>query len=264
MIYQQVLPKVRRTGMETMAVGYIRTTLYSKAVPLFGPDRMVRIRATRALNKQRKREDIEFLSAVWSGQVRYTVDWTRGQQGAFPDRVIRRLLDERKVSDMIVQKAEVFVSCPVGVDLLNAELDQRYDAMPKGTERIRFEPSDRLLLTFENNPSDEATRLAWVNELNAKARAQLSADIGVLDLTGIQTERSLKYGEKEDWSMNDTRLLRALLRTMRKEAWPEAERFVESGGVKHVAAPFAIRVYQRERADAWRLADNQEVNGGDP
>lgn len=243
-----------------MCVGYIRTTTYKRLVPLLGPERITRIDGSRRLVKQRKREEIQFLTAIWSGQTTYSMDWRKGQTGPFPVKVMNRLLEERKVADMVIQTAEVLVESRAAIDLLNGILRERYE-VAKGTAQVFLEPTDRILLRFENNPSAEACHLPYVEALNADVRSTLNATTGVMDLKSIRTERWLKYGEREEWDINDIVLLRTLLRTLHKEGWAEAERFVEDDGVRHVAAPFAVRIYTKHSKVGWQLSDFEEVNG---
>jgi hypothetical protein len=247
------------TTQNVMAVGYIRTTTYKRLVPLLGPERITRITGSRRLLKQRRREDIQFLTAIWSGQTTYSIDWRKGQQGPFPVRVMNRLLEERKVTDMVVQAVDALVESPAAISHLNTILKARYEGTRMA--QVLLEPTDRILLHFENNPSDDACHLPYIEALNSDVRQSLNSTTGVMDLKSIRTERWLKYGEREEWDLNDITLLKTLLRTLHKDGWPEAERFVEEGGVRHVASPFAVRIYTKHSKVGWELSAFEEVNG---
>jgi hypothetical protein len=249
--------------METLVVGYIRTATYRKVLGLLKAERITRFIARRALQKQTHKEEVEFLTCIRTTDTRYSIDWSRGTQGAFPVKVLYRLLNERKVTEMLVQSAEVMVESPEAVVLLNQDLEQRFQQKHTPTSQRQYlDPKDHLLLTFVNNPANEAVSLEYVQDLNAEARKILSSPIGVMDLKSMRTERALAYGEKEEWDLNDPRLVRILLKTLDRSGWPETERFVTTGGIRHVASPTAIRTYRKTSGERWQLAENEEVGNG--
>ena len=247
---------------ETFAQAYIRTATYRQVVGLMRPERISRFVATRRLGKQTTTESIQFLTQRTFKHIHYEVDWKRGEQGAFPVRVLNRLLEERKVHDMLVTTVTAFVECPGAIERLNVQIRERYEELHTPDNRREWlKPTDKVFMRWGINSSDEAAKLYAVDQLNAAARQVIHGAIGVMDLKSITTERSLKYGEKERWDLNDDTLLRSLLRTLDREGWPESERMVEINGIRHIASPFALRIYHREKAEGWKLQREEEVNG---
>ena len=242
-------------------VGYIRTTCYTKTIGMFRPERVFRLQGIRQLYRRSKRETAAHgcvIFEVTTGE-RYIIDYDRKKKAEFPDKGVLRMLRERKLTDFIVGGVVMEFTSTKTVEALNAVLRYRYEQKrTPDVKRTYLKPSAKLYATFTDNSKE--TKLRFVDALNARARSEMHASIGVLDLTRLETERAIQYGEREMWPLDeDTDLLRAVLGSLDFAGWPETDRVIEDAGLKVTPKPAAIRQYRRERGDRWTFDTEVEL-----
>lgn len=245
-------------------IGYIRTSLYTKVIGMVKPERVVDLRGVRQAFENTKKEEVGPVLHITYMNEQYRVNWRRGEHQKhpfFPAGPMARLLKEKKLDDMVISEVTFEFTSGDVIDCLNDVLRSRYTAKHTPEEKRVFLKSGlRLYGKFVDNPRSDVHKCRYVDALNLQARKTLRGSIGVLDLADLKTERAVEYGEPESWPIDeDTDLIRATLKELDFDGWPESDRIIDEGGVKVIPNPAAIRQYRKDKRDAWSLQAEVEV-----
>jgi hypothetical protein len=197
---------VKAKAEERSVVGYIRTCMLSRVLPLVGEDRSTRIVARRSKCPRESNLRAPWLRHTIQTQDEWDLNWRR-EMGPLPvDEMWRQLLSS-DITDLIVNELD-WVSGP-------------------------------YLLKMKSKSGPEVKGLRYVSELNERFWHEIGYPVGVLDVVDVR--RAVRGFPRVDEF--DAGQLHAVLRTLRSDDWPKADRTVRTDGVQVVAKPAAIRFY---------------------
>ncbi|MHA2431747.1 MAG: hypothetical protein ACXADO_00775 [Candidatus Thorarchaeota archaeon] len=248
-------------------VGHIRTNSFRKAIGMFDPERIVRLKTFRSVKKDTIEKEVHKKFAFREVQTieSFIVDWNRKQHGcSFPECPIvgiDKMISAYALGDSVLEELEYEFVDPQLIIWLNDEIERRATANGKKREDIVFLPEvAKLYATFRNCTTPDLRALKYIHALNKDVIEKYKFKLGALDIVSLHTERSKKYGEKEKIPVHEfVDIPKRVLKNLKDNGWSESDRRVTVEGITVCPKPLAIRQYKVSQKSGWVLQQEIEV-----
>lgn len=247
-------------------VGYIRTNSFQKAIGMFDPKRITRLKTYRS----KKRETIEkeqhrnFAFREITTIEKFIIDWDKKQHAyTCPDcpiNIINKMITDYDLDDVVLEELEYEFTDPKVTTWLNSLIeDGNTGKRRKKKDIITLPSTTKLYVTFKNKTTRDAEALKYLRQLN-KDVTDYGFKFGVLDIVKLETERVKKYGEREKLPIHDlVDVSRWIFWNLRKDGWPPSDRLVTENGIERTANPAVVRQYKMSQKKGWTLQKEFQV-----
>lgn len=254
------------TAPDYRHVGFIRTNSFLKAIDMFDPQRITKLRAERRVKRDTiDRKEYTNKLMIWEKEVceRFLINYERQDHAyafpEFPVTEVRQMISKYKLGDMVLSELEYEFTDPTLVGWVNQEIERRAEENGKKKEDITFlSDVTKLYVSFKDTTTPDLKALEYVIDLNKDLTTHYGFKLGVLDVTQLITERQKKYGEKGCIPVNDSsQVPKRILKCVNPNGWSIPPIIAENMPTE--IRPVSIRTYRSTKKSRWILFKEIEV-----
>ena len=240
----------------------IRTSCFKKAIGMFNKDAITGIQASRGLQKTMELHKLGVNTVPYfEKRERHNTDWYLDWNGPgnFNPQIVEKQITKEELGDFIIERVEYSFESEALGRMLNDIVAKTCAGKKVGKVSAR----ERFHATFTNNYNMELKDVPYLKELNQHEIDKYRFKVSCLDLIDLHTDRVERYGEKENISLNDTTMIREILRSLDWNGWPQDQRmFTNKDDIPTtVKYPVAIRQYVLSDNKKWIYQHQEELNG---